>query len=195
MRIIKIFVEGDSDKKFVSDYIGYLKIVLYDIDLRFILLNGKDDDKFQKTLPEFAASDKNLVIVDSDENFAGRKKHLEELKGKLSLSYDVFLFPNNSDNGELETLLKGIVWNKYKEYFSCFIPFGGCVQGVHSDIKPPSLKDEIYSYLSSLLTDKETDQRGKYIQPSKMDYMNERFWDIEHSLLKPLKEFLLSNIR
>ena len=194
MKSIKIFVEGESDKKFISDYIKHLEIDLSIIDFQIEKLNGKDDDKFQKNLPQFASSDKNLVIVDADDNFEERKSHLLALKTRLSIDYNIFLFPNNYGNGELETLLQSIIWDKYQGYFSCFPPFESCVKLAHSDFNPPSLKDKIYAYLSALLIGRETDQRSKYISPTNMEYMNERFWNINHSNLYPLKRFLIEHI-
>jgi RNA recognition motif-containing protein len=118
MRTLKIFVEGIIDKKFIEDYIVYWKIDTSKFEFSVVDLGGKADDRFEKNLPQFNSSDKNLVIVDADGNCAARKAELERLKISLDISFDLFLLPNDSDNGELETLLKSIVWEKYQNYFS-----------------------------------------------------------------------------
>jgi uncharacterized protein DUF3226 len=195
MKTIKIFVEGKTDKKFIEDYIVYLEIDTSLFDFTVVDLGGKADDRFEKSLPFFKSSDKNLVIVDADGDCAGRKRELEILKTRLDINFDLFLLPNNLDSGELETLLKSIVWEKYQRYFSCFTPFESCIQTVHTDLKAPSLKDKIYIYLCALLNDRESGQRKDHITPTTMQYVNNRFWDINHAYLEPLKQFLQTNLQ
>lgn len=48
----------------------------------------------------------NLVIFDADADFEDRKKKLILWKERCHVDFELFLFPNNKDTGELEDLLE-----------------------------------------------------------------------------------------
>lgn len=193
MSEVRIFVEGDSDKKFIEDYISFLSI---DEQLvRVEMLNGKDEDKFKKSQRLFeAGSDlgRNLVIIDADyEDVANKKAHILNLKEKIGINFDLFLFPDDINLGELETILKNIIHAHYQPFFdNCLKNFNDCVTELGVGLNGMSLKDQIYNYLCAHLSKQESDQRGPLISPSKMKYNNNRFWDLNSPYLNPLKNFL-----
>ena len=199
MKEIKIFVEGDSDKKFIQDYIQYLKIDCSIINLTVEKTNGKEDDKITKSLEQFIdkkADGSNVIILDAnDDDISKRKKEIATLLEKKNLESKIFFLPDDKRNGYLETLLLESVSEKSEIYFSCFDDFNKCIENMGGSHNAPSIKDMAYIYSCSLLTKSESKQRAPIISPAKMDYSNNRFWNLEHDVFNNLKEFLITNIK
>ena len=95
---------------------------------------------------------------------------------------DIFLFPNNKDNGNLENLLINIAVRK--EIIDCFDNYIKCIKSLENTNMPIN-KSKIYAYLDSI---KGYDKNK--IKEEKRDYLNKEIWDISNDFLIPLKEFL-----
>ncbi|HEV7232429.1 MAG TPA: DUF3226 domain-containing protein [Bacteroidia bacterium] len=196
MAPVKIFVEGDSDKKFIGDYIKFLKIENDSIDIE--TLSGKDIAHFKNVSPSFIKKEeegKNLVIIDTDsKTIADKTNELSKIKLDLDLNFEAFFLPDNKSTGELESLLCSIIPEKQKLYFDCIDKFSKCVKDLKQEMKPPSLKDSIHLYCCSLLTQKESKSRDKVIGLITRNYADTRFWDLNHLALLPLKQFLTNHL-
>lgn len=142
-----ILTEGISDIIFLRDYLMFfnpnLKSEQKKIDKELILkstnkqiiiraIGGYTKLNMEKNQIEqyFDAKYKILVIQDTDDfkkNHGGiqaRNKYLMDIKNKLSIEFEIFLFPNNKDDGDLETLLLKIVKeDKYKPTNDCYYNF------------------------------------------------------------------------
>ena len=100
-----IVVEGDADKRFISQYICHL--FGYTIpDVQILKTNGKDNLKGSASINRMRSmTDQggiNLVIFDADKDFNIRKQEITEWKHKNNLEFELFLFPDNGNIGELE---------------------------------------------------------------------------------------------
>ena len=106
---LKIFVEGKADRKFVADFIRFLFEINY-LD-EIINLDGKDGiAKAKNTFNENTdMNGTNLLIFDADEDFKIKFAELNRIKAELEINFEIFLFPDNNDKGELEHLLSNII--------------------------------------------------------------------------------------
>ena len=138
--------------------------------------------------------EKILIVFDADfvrnnGGFEYRKKDLETVINRSSQA-ELFLFPNNADDGDFETLLAQIVNKENNErFFDCFSDFEKCLGDSY---RQPNLKAKLYSYinLQKKLSSQERDKlgRGEWL------FEDKRFWNLDHPSLDTLKEFFLRNI-
>jgi hypothetical protein len=197
MKEVKIFVEGSSDKNFLIGLFKNIPIEVNDVVLTIEPLGGKDDANFKLKFPIFLTKEMdgiNLVIIDSDDNaIAERKDHINQLLNSQNLEAQIFFFPNNADQGELENLLLKIIPEKFYSYWNCFETFDDCVNATKTN-NSPSIKDKLHIYCCSLLNDDEVDQRKFLVYPSSPNFMDRRFFNLDSNELFPLMRFLRNNI-
>jgi hypothetical protein len=214
---VQIFVEGETDVKFISDYISHIKPEVQvsitekgrksDITLNECLiatihgLRGWSDIKNMKpTIAQYKGESNDvLVIFDADTNdneggFVKRKKQIEDYALLLD---GIFLFPDNKSDGTLEDLLENIINQSNSPIFNCWENYESCLQECASKkmekkLTTPAKKSKIYSYLEVLAgkTQKEKDK----IKPLNRDYTNSEYWNLDADFLIPLKEFLLKHL-
>lgn len=179
---MKIFVEGESDKVFLELYIKNLCINNYEI-----IVVGEEDkkggrDNIVHTKEIEKIEDKFLVIFDADNDFETAKNNI---KGQISqinsnAQYEIFLFPNDKDNGYLETLYAKIATNA--KFIGCFEKYKDCIGK-----KNLSDKSKLFAYLEAC-------NLSTKIDKIKSDQLKQAF-DFGHNYINPLKEFLLNNLR
>ncbi|GAA9474459.1 hypothetical protein HpHA294_02410 [Helicobacter pylori] len=143
---ILIFVEGPSDKVFLEVYLYFLE----DLPIKnFKVKDVKGKDNLSKRLLEIEKYDKTLIIFDADKDYESNKKEILKvvLKTKQTISEEqIFLFPNNQDDGDLETLLLEIA--KHDEFLKCFEGYLECIKSkeYYKPIKNIR-KNMLYAYL------------------------------------------------
>ncbi|GAA7138443.1 hypothetical protein ID0308_02330 [Helicobacter pylori] len=143
---ILIFVEGPSDKVFLEVYLYFLE----DLPIKnFKVQNIKGKDNLSKRLLEIEKYDKTLIIFDADKDYESNKKEILKVvsKTKQTISEEqIFLFPNNHDDGDLETLLLEIA--KHDEFLKCFEGYLECIKS-KEHYKPIRniRKNMLYAYL------------------------------------------------
>ncbi|WP_187849087.1 DUF3226 domain-containing protein [Helicobacter pylori] len=143
---ILIFVEGPSDKVFLEVYLYFLE----DLPIKnFKVKDVKGKDNLSKRLLEIEKYDKTLIIFDADKDYESNKKEILKVvsKTKQTISEEqIFLFPNNQDDGDLETLLLEIA--KHDEFLKCFEGYLECIKS-KEHYKPIRniRKNMLYAYL------------------------------------------------
>ncbi|WP_120826199.1 DUF3226 domain-containing protein [Helicobacter pylori] len=197
---ILIFVEGPSDKVFLED-----------IPIKnFKVQNIKGKDNLSKRLLEIEKYDKTLIIFDADKDYESNKKEILKVvsKTKQTISEEqIFLFPNNQDDGDLETLLLEIA--KHDEFLKCFEGYLECIKSKehYKPIKDIG-KSKWYAYLEvfelqNFFKDKRNkndkkneekiiiDDKGKIRKEYKEEYEKlKEVIDFNSNSLIPLKDFL-----
>lgn len=137
----------------------------------------------------------NLVIFDADEEsngggFRKRKASLDDLKKQAGIEFDLFLWPNNKDNGDFELLLSMAINTKHQCLLDCYDEFEDNVR-MHDPNEEkyvtPGRKGKMYTY--------ETLHKGlqKYEKEIKSGYWqfdNPEYWNLEAEHIKPLVAFL-----
>ncbi len=189
---ILIFVEGPSDKVFLEVYLYFLE----DLPIKnFKVQNIKGKDNLSKRLLEIEKYDKTLIIFDADKDYESNKKEILKVvsKTKQTISEEqIFLFPNNQDDGDLETLLLEIA--KHDEFLKCFEGYLECIKSkeYYKPIKNIR-KNMLYAYLEvfGLENLTKTDGKDKIKEKHKEEYEKlKEVIDFSLNSLIPLKNFL-----
>ncbi|GAA8067340.1 hypothetical protein HpHA3_05570 [Helicobacter pylori] len=131
---ILIYTEGKSDRNFLGWYLNFLKYKdhfdIFDIEGKDKLISDEFLEKIDKILNNKHKTYKQVCIIfdadkkesqESDAGFDNKLEHIcKELKEKrIDFPREqIFLFPNNQDDGDLETLLLEIA--NHKEFINCF---------------------------------------------------------------------------
>ncbi|MUU24044.1 hypothetical protein F7190_00715 [Helicobacter pylori] len=140
---ILIFVEGPSDKVFLEVYLYFLE----DLPIKnFKVKDVTGKDNLSKRLLEIEKYDKTLIIFDADKDYESNKKEILSKTQQKITEEQIFLFPNNQDDGDLETLLLEIA--KHDEFLKCFEGYLECIKSKehYKPIKNIS-KSKWYAYL------------------------------------------------
>ncbi|GAA7058767.1 hypothetical protein ID0183_02360 [Helicobacter pylori] len=212
-----IYTEGESDKKFLSWCLDVWKNEDHFDQAHFDIIHveGKDklfSDEFCKRI-ENILKNKNqeyrqvCIIFDadikkenqeSDAGFDNKLKHIREKfkeKGTDFPKEQIFLFPNNQDDGDLETLLLEIA--KHDEFLKCFEGYLECIKSKEHYKPIKSIrKSKWYAYLETLGLENLTnidvfDSKGKIKKKHKEEYEKlKEVIDFNSKSLIPLKNFL-----
>ncbi|MBR7001300.1 MAG: hypothetical protein IKI11_01350 [Neisseriaceae bacterium] len=174
---MKIFVEGESDRIFLNLYLRYLNI---NKQTEIVVVDGKDNIIHKNEIEKI--ENKFLIIFDADNDFETAKNNI---KGQISqinsnAQYEIFLFPNDKDTGNLETLYAKIVTNA--EFIGCFEKYEACIGK-----KKLSDKSKLFAYLEAC-------NLSTKIDKIKSDQLKQAF-DFGHDYINPLEKFLLNNLR
>ncbi len=181
---------------------------MFDIEGKDKLISGEFLEKIDKILNNKHQTYKQVCIIfdadkkesqEIDAGFDNKLKHIcKELKEK-GIDFpreQIFLFPNNQDDGDLEDLLLEIA--KHKEFINCFESYLDCIKK-KEHYKPIKniRKNMLYAYLEALgLEDLYTkknifDIEGKVKNECKEKYEKlKEVIDFDSKSLVPLKDFL-----
>jgi len=198
---VKIFVEGIADKKFIKDFISQkYNVQLGKNDIietegwTNIFSDGSDGEKVRNKMTQNTDDDgTNLLIFDANNNFRVRLNEIEEWRQETNLDFEIFLRPNHSDSGDLETVLESIINPKNSPIFDCWDSYETClrsksIEGRTNPLTTPAKKTKIYGYLEALLG--ETRSQKEKIKERKRNYKKTEFWNLDSDYLNPLKFFL-----
>ena len=184
-----IFVEGKHDRHFVNSMIE-LWFPGHNINLNIQICNGNIIQKKEKKKVEnhFQKGNKTIIIIfDADTNFGDVQNKINAFQQSLDISNSDFqlksyLFPNNQDNGNLETLLERMFHSEHKSILDCFQKYETCLEAQNKGYTNPTQKSKIYAYLEA----------QNQVKEEKRDYKNEKknSWNLEHKDLMKFKEFL-----
>ncbi|WP_120933190.1 DUF3226 domain-containing protein [Helicobacter pylori] len=196
-----IYTEGESDKKFLSWRLDVWKNDDHFDQAHFDIIHvgGKNNlfsDGLCKNIKSILNNEyhsyKQVCIIfdadikeenqESDAGFDNKLKYIrEKFKEKFKKGTDfpkeqIFLFPNNQDDGDLETLLLEIA--KHDEFLKCFEGYLECIKNKEhykpiKDIR----KSKWYAYLEALGLENLTktnidvfDSKGKIKEKHKEEY-------------------------
>ncbi|GAA7684831.1 hypothetical protein MMM7_03940 [Helicobacter pylori] len=211
---ILIYTEGKSDRNFLGWYLNFLKCQdhfdMLDIEGKDKLISGEFPEKIRKILNNEHQTYKQVCIIfdaddkkesqESDAGFDNKLKHIREKFKEKGIDFpreQIFLFPNNKDDGDLETLLLKIT--NHKEFINCFEGYLDCIKKTEH-YKPIKniRKSKWYAYLEALgleylYTKKNIFDNigGKIKEEYEEDYEKlKKAIKFESELLNPLKNFL-----
>ncbi len=207
-----IYTEGKSDRNFLGWYLNFLKCKdhfdIFDIEGKDNLISGDFLEKIKKILKNKHQTYKQVCIIfdadkkESQERDAGFDNKLEHICEKLKEKgidfprEQIFLFPNNQDDGDLEDLLLKIA--NHEEFINCFESYLDCIKK-KEHYKPIKKirKNMLYAYLEALgLEDLYTkknifDTESKVKDQYKEDYERlKKAIKFESDILVPLENFL-----
>lgn len=139
---ILIYTEGKSDRNFLGWYLNFLKYKdhfdIFDTEGKDKLISGDFLEKIKKILKNKHQTYKQVCIIfdadkkesqESDADFDNKLKHICEKFKEKGINFpreQIFLFPNNQVDGDLEDLLLEIA--NHKEFINCFESYLDCIK-------------------------------------------------------------------
>lgn len=192
-----VVVEGKSDKDFLNQYALYKK-------LKFDIINNDGNILKPIIIEEISSAiaykTRVCIVFDADKSYANTLNRLRNELGTLANKVDIFLFPNNKDSGELETLLIDIA--KQPQFIECFDNYVECVKS--KNIHNINAVDNI-NKKSKMFAYREVSGLEKYLKKLKDDDKTPRnflktneifskYFDFDSPKLDSLREFLCGQI-
>lgn len=206
-----ILTEGIADIVFLRDYLTFLNPNLKSEEKRIekqLILKSTNKQIIIKGIGGYTKlnMEKNQIVQCLDENYKilviqdtdnlskshggieARKKYLMDIKEELSIEFEIFLFPNNKDDGDLETLLLKIVKeDKYKPTNDCYDNFikneGELKIGFSDELKDS--KGLIFNYFRAYNGMEKAKEHNRV-------YLNTH-WNFDNLYLKDLFDFFKEN--
>ena len=189
---IKIFVEGKGDIRFLTDYIFRLTTVKPKQET-FVNIGGCTYELIEPNRLLFTEGNlgdiggTNLIIFDANGDYAKKKAEILSWKQKLNIEFELFLFPNDNDYGNLETLLENISLPEHKIIFDCFDKYQECI-GVNKNYSLPNQKAKNFAYTEAILSKSKSEEAKE----NKRNYLDTTLWNLNGDYMEPLKDFLLT---
>jgi len=205
-----IFVEGKADATFIRDYLCFLYPdfeIIKDNQKEKELKNLRNSIKIV-VAGGYTAIQKNLntkfeeiqdfkykilVIQDADNSIKDpnnggielRLRYLNLIKNDLKINFEIFLFPDNENDGDLETLLLKIV-NKeqFNKSYDCYKKYSDCVK----EISQKEFGDELLEDKNVVFNYFRTYNGMENAKEENRKYSDE-YWRFTSKKLNPLKTF------
>lgn len=143
------------------------------------------------TIKARCAEDGKVIIIfdaDSPGNNGGyytRREEIEKILDENKTQAELFLFPNNDEDGDFETLLEHLMQKtKHAKMLDCYTDYENCLG---NDYVHPNLKGKIFTYISAMIM---TNSKRRKLGNGKWMFDNAEYWNLESDYLKPLKDFL-----
>ena len=201
--MVHFFIESKNES--TPEYVfvnKYVKRCRPDLEFDIITIDGIgnlfNNSNINLMRLHSAKKEKNAIIVDTDfprndGGYESRKKNIEERAKAEGVVFNLFLFPNNSDDGIFENLLEFIARkDKHKLFFDCFSDYENCMKSQKDDNgKPvyqvPNLKGKLHTYINAVpMAQKIRNKLGR----GDWQFENEEYWDLNSPALEPLKNFI-----
>ncbi|MFI3296901.1 MAG: DUF3226 domain-containing protein [bacterium] len=204
---INLFIEAKGNRTPEYNFVNTLLLKCLTKEeysnVKIIPVGGKDNlknsvNKFKENTLE---NGRNIIIFDADRadnkgGFLNRQSELLQLKATLDIDFDLFLFPNNRDDGEFENLLQYMIVEEHKPIMKCYDKFEGCMRS-HKDQDGkekyilPKIKSRYFTYIYSMKLSK---QKRDDISSNWL-FDNSEYWNLEVEQLNPLKDFINETCR
>ncbi len=201
IRPIQIFVEGDSDIQLIRQAVKYwFGYSLIDEELKksngwtTIQSNSKDGEEIRQQMKYNSDNGGvNLIVFDADKEMGQRRSEVLQWKNDYNLDFELFLFPDNQNNGAVEDLLMNCINPKNQPIVDCWKSYVTClktkkIENRNQPLTIPARKSEVYCYLETLLG--ETNKEKELIKDKNRNFLNTDHWDMDCPAIQPLKEFL-----
>ncbi len=204
----KIFIEAKGKETTEYNFLrAFIDIHFPAKDIEFICINGIGNlfnpanvIEMSKALDE---GHQVLILIDADTvakgyGFARRKADMDRDMQALKFSFPYFVYPNNQDDGEVETLMASAARRDlHPIFFDCFEDYEKCVSGAKDDLgqplyNTPDLKGKLHTYMSA---QKLSNKLRRRLGSGDWLFSDSRYWDLNSGALQPLKDFLAANLK
>lgn len=141
----KIYIEAKHQR--TSEY-NFLSAIIAknfpDKEVEFICMDGVANLFSESIINNIQQSqdegDHVLVVLDADFpnkgwGYVARRKDVLAKMCANNLDFPLFLYPNNQDDGDVETLLESLACKDlHKEWWGCFEDYEMCVKGIRNEV-------------------------------------------------------------
>ena len=201
MSKVCIFIESDKETTNEGHFVRHMATLVYAGNSKEIEIVGTGGytnlDQFAVQMQRNTDNGiKNLVIFDADfpkeGGFEKRNLKLLNLKEKEKVDFELFLFPNNQDDGTFEHLLEHLATEEHKGLLECFEGYESCIRGRNNPkYVSPDQKAKMYAYVST-----QTDPNDiKMFKKGDWRFNQTDLWNLNVDYLTPLKNFLSSHLK
>lgn len=211
-----IIVEGIADVVFLRDYIKFLKNwcdidekklkkeksidikISENIEIKILMGGGYTAiGNLSNTIKTYADQGYKISIIQDADNpkkenggVENRMKYLDDFKNEKGIDFSIFLFPNNKEDGDLETLLLRITnKSKYDTADGCYEKYIECTSKFSNQDFVDELrenKSKVFNYFRTYYGMDKAKEENRYYETD--------YWDFNHKDLEPLKDYINSNI-
>jgi hypothetical protein len=115
---------------------------------------------------------------------------------KVGTDIPIFLFPNNRDDGDFETLLEKMVREEHRDIVQCWQNYVDCITSksyidgnASKKYNPPTQKSKVHEYAAAIDSDVWKKQEG-----FNKTFAKDSVWNWNSPALSPLKEFLTKHL-
>lgn len=176
-------------------------------DVDFICIGGVDNLFNEANVNQIsqaqAVGDSVLVLIDADTvdkgfGFSKRDKDINNEMLNHSVSFPYFIYPNNYDDGDVESLMESAARRDlHQVFFDCFEDYEKCVSGVKDEFgqplyNTPNLKGKLHTYMNA---QKLSNKLRRKLGSGDWLFDDSKFWDLDVVALQPLKDFLNNNLK
>ena len=178
----KIFIEAENNRTPECNFLKtFVDLHFPTKDIEFICIGGIsnlfNEPNINQMFQAQEVGDQVLILIDADTvakgyGFIKRKAYIDSKMQTHKISFPYFIYPNNHDDGEVETLMASSARRDlHPVFFDCFEE--------HTYISSQQLSNKLRRRLGS----------GDWL------FENNNYWDLNAVVLQPLKDFLLSNLK
>lgn len=201
MSKVCIFIESDKETTNEGHFVRHMATLVYAANSKEIEIVGTGGytnlDQFAVQMQRNTDNGiKNLVIFDADfpkeGGFEKRKAELLCVKEEMGVDFELFLFPNNQDDGTFEHLLEHLATEEHKGLLECFEGYESCIRGRNNPkYVSPDQKAKMYAYVS---TQKKNNKETTEFKKGNWYFDRAGWWNLDVDYLTPLKDFLSSHL-
>ena len=175
-----LFVEGKSDRAFV---LWQLQRLAAD-NVQVAVIEG-GVSKLESVANEILKSHNKgrhiAVLLDANSNVQDRRDELASEIDRLSLPIEcAFFLPDDTGEGDLETLLERIAPDAHQAVYCCLDEYEECLRSLDQTYRAPDRKARVYAYCEAVGAETRS---GKH-------YDNPTHWDPDAPALEGLRQFL-----
>lgn len=184
-----------------------IKRFFQDREVRFIFMDGIGNLFKEAIVNQIKLAQEDgeqvLVLVDADtvatgHGYAVRRRDIETGMSGNSLSLPYFIYPDNQHDGSIEDLMAAAARRDlHPAFFDCFEDYERCVSGVkdesgESRYRTPNLKGKLHTYITA---QKLPSRLSRRLGSGEWLFDNIDYWRLDVEALRPLKDFLDSNLK
>ena len=147
-----VFVEGKSDRQFVGWLLGRLGAQHVEVEA----IHG-GVSKLANVANEIRRSHDRgrriALLLDADASPRDRRAEVEGAIARLDLPIErrfLFLLPDDTNAGDLETLLEQIAPARHQALYGCLDDYAACVGKLDRNYTPPGQKARVYAYCEAV---------------------------------------------
>ena len=175
-----LFVEGASDKVFVRWLLRRMNVN----DVRVADIGGglsKLEHVANEIRKSYNEGERVALLLDADSDVQRQRDELTNEIERLSLPIEcTFLLPDDTREGDLETLLEQMAPPAHQAVYGCFDAYEACLRSLDPNYTSPNRKARVYAYCEAVGAETGWDK----------DYDDTTHWNPEAPELEPLQTFL-----